>query len=319
MNKRRPLTQLLEKHYHLRGDFASERSYVRYVVEQEFEYLSKHYETKDKDLILEKIRSILTINRKRSSDMYIPQPFNEIPDNYILDEKKLVIVSDIHFPHHDPQTLEVVADKLNDDTALYINGDALDCYEASRFDKKPTVPKMKEEFEMFAKWVETIKCKRIYFKIGNHEERWEKSANKTTFALFKAGSLAWILEHEFGLKNLTFIESKQFAQWGKVFILHGHECQSGAMSPIGIARSVGLKTYSDTIVGHSHQTNSFPFKRIDDSFFRVYSAGCACSLKSEYARVNRWNNGFIEAQMYEDGDYSIFNWLINEKGRLNAM
>lgn len=310
------LKGLIDKYINQLDMFASDRAFIRHVIEMEFDVISKHYGTTDREVLLEKFRGNL-VNSKATT--YVPQPFQEISNNFVLNEKKLLIVSDIHFPHHDPQTLEGVSDRLDADTALYINGDALDCYEASRFDKKPTVPKMKEEFEMFAKWVQSIKAKRIYYKIGNHEERWEKSANKTIFAMFKAGSIAWILEHEFGLKNLTFIESKQFTEWGKVFILHGHEAQGGANSPIGVARSVGLKTYMDTIVGHSHVTNSFPFKRLDDTFFRVYAAGCACSLKSDYARVNRWNNGFIEAEMHEDGDYTIFNWLINEKGRLKAM
>lgn len=310
------LKGIIDKYIDQLDMFASDRAFIRHVIEMEFKVISNHYGTTDRNLLLEKFRGNL-VNSKATT--YVPQPFQEISNNFVLNEKKLVIVSDIHFPHHDPQTLEAVSDRLDDDTALYINGDALDCYEASRFDKKPTVPKMKEEFEMFAKWVQSIKAKRIYYKIGNHEERWEKSANKTIFAMFKASSLAWILEHEFGLKNLTFIESKQFTEWGKVFILHGHEAQGGANSPIGVARSVGLKTYMDTIVGHSHVTNSFPFKRLDDTFFRVYAAGCACSLRSDYARVNRWNNGFIEAEMHEDGDYTIFNWLINEKGRLKAM
>lgn len=310
------LKGIIDKYIDQLDMFASDRAFIRHVIEMEFDVISNHYGTTDRNLLLEKFRGNL-VNSKATT--YVPQPFQEISNNFVLHEKKLVIVSDIHFPHHDSQTLEAVSDRLDDDTALYINGDALDCYEASRFDKKPTVPKMKEEFEMFAKWVQNIKAKRIYYKIGNHEERWEKSANKTIFAMFKASSLAWILEHEFGLKNLTFIESKQFTEWGKVFILHGHEAQGGANSPIGVARSVGLKTYMDTIVGHSHVTNSFPFKRLDDTFFRVYAAGCACSLRSDYARVNRWNNGFIEAEMHEDGDYTIFNWLINEKGRLKAM
>jgi predicted phosphodiesterase len=310
------LKDIINKYNDKRSEYASDRSFLRYVVECEFDFLSKKYDTEDKQALVEKIRGT---HRPLKRNDAIHEPFREIADDYILKEKKLVIVSDIHFPHHDPETLEAVSDRLDADTALYINGDALDCYEASRFDKKPTVPKMKDEFEMFAKWIESIKAKRIYYKMGNHEERWEKSANKTIFAMFKAGSLAWILEHEFGLKNITFIESKQFTQWGKVFILHGHEAQNGANSPIGVARSVGLKTYMDSIVGHSHVTNSFPFKRIDESFFRVYAAGCACSLRSDYARVNRWNHGFIQGEMYEDGDYSIFNWLINEKGRLKAM
>ena len=225
----------IDKYINQLDMFASERAFIRHVIEMEFDVISKHYGTTDRDMLLEKFRCNL---RNSKATTYVPQPFQEIPDNYVLNEKKLVIVSDIHFPHHDPQTLEAVTDRLDDQTALYINGDALDCYEASRFDKKPTVPKMKEEFEMFAKWVQSIRAKRIYYKIGNHEERWEKSANKTIFAMFKASSLAWILEHEFGLKNLTFVESKQFTEWGKTFILHGHEAQGGANSPIGVARSV---------------------------------------------------------------------------------
>lgn len=311
------LQGIIKKYQHEQHNFASSRAFTRYIINCEFEALSQHYNCTDPALLLEKMRNNVRFCFRPKE--HIPEPFVEIPDDYILNEKKLLILSDIHFPHHDVETLEAVNDRLDENTALYLNGDVLDCYEASRFDKKPTIPKMREEFEMFAKWITGVKAKRIYYKIGNHEERWEKSANKTIFALFKAGSIQWVLEQEFGIKNLTFVESKQFARWGDVHILHGHEVANGANSPIGIARSVGLKTYSDTIVGHSHVTNSFSFKRIDESFFRVYSQGCACALKTDYARVNRWNNGFIEAEMFDDGDYNIFNWLINEKGRLKAM
>jgi len=123
---------------------------------------------------------------------YKYNPFENIPKSYkeeskvlklSLASRRIGILSDIHFPYHDEEALKVAIDYLIEykpDTII-LNGDILDFYGLSAFDKDPSKPKMREELEQ-GRWFisamrETFPNALIYYKIGNHEmrlERWLK-------------------------------------------------------------------------------------------------------------------------------------------------
>ena len=116
-------------------------------------------------------------------------PFNDIPKSYKSgpndftlpsDANHILVLSDIHFPYHDEEALGTaiqygIQQQVN---TILLNGDILDFYQLSRFDKDPSKPKMQVELEQgrwFMKALRTAFPKaRIYYKIGNHEERLEK-------------------------------------------------------------------------------------------------------------------------------------------------
>jgi len=77
-------------------------------------------------------------------------------------------------PYQDNKALELainygIEHKVN---AVYLNGDTLDFYMASRFLKNPKLRDLAGELEMGREFLkllqDTFKCP-IYFKIGNHE------------------------------------------------------------------------------------------------------------------------------------------------------
>ena len=93
-------------------------------------------------------------------------------------QNNILILSDIHFPYQDNEALILalnygIENKVN---TIYLNGDILDFYQCSRFTKDRRLRDMAGELEMgrnFLKMLqETFNCP-IYYKIGNHEKRYE--------------------------------------------------------------------------------------------------------------------------------------------------
>jgi predicted phosphodiesterase len=110
--------------------------------------------------------------------------------------KKVLILSDIHVPYHSIPSLTAALQyaKKSKPDALLLNGDTIDCHRLSRFIKDPKKRNFKLELDtfkaLFDVFEKELKCK-IYFKIGNHEERYEH------FLYEKAGELVGIEEFEF--------------------------------------------------------------------------------------------------------------------------
>jgi len=102
--------------------------------------------------------------------------------------KRVGILSDIHVPYHNIDSLTTAIKFLKNEKidALLLNGDTIDCHRLSRFIKDPKKRNFKLELDTFKALFEVFekqfKCK-IYFKTGNHEERYEH------FLQEKAGEL----------------------------------------------------------------------------------------------------------------------------------
>ena len=130
---------------------------------------------------------------KNYKDVKITHPYPERPRNpYKLpasDEteflpyefkghKRIAIFSDIHVPYHSIDCITAAIDfcKKEKPDALLLNGDTIDCHRLSRYVKDPKkrnfaleLDTFKALFDVFEK---ELKCK-IYFKLGNHEIRYE--------------------------------------------------------------------------------------------------------------------------------------------------
>jgi hypothetical protein len=111
----------------------------------------------------------------------------------IKGHKRVLILSDIHAPYHniDAITAALQHAKKSKPDALLLNGDTIDCHRLSRFIKDPKKRNFKLELDTFKALFDVFEkelgCK-IYFKIGNHEERYEH------FLYEKAGELVGIEE-----------------------------------------------------------------------------------------------------------------------------
>jgi len=234
-------------------------------------------------------------------------------------QNNILILSDIHLPYQDNKALELainygIENKVN---AVYLNGDTIDMYQASRFIKDRRLRDLAGELEMTRGFLKTLqdtfKCP-IYFKIGNHEVRWEH------YLRLKAPELLGIddfkLEQilrfrEFGV---TLVKDKQIAMAGKLPILHGHEWFGGFAPPVNPARGLFLKAKESCIVGHHHRTSEHTEKSLSGDVTTTWSTGCLCGLEPEYAPYNNYNHGFAHVRIDKEGNYELKNMrIINYK------
>jgi hypothetical protein len=196
---------------------------------------------------------------------------------------------------------------------ILMNGDILDCYQLSRFNKDMRNRSFSDELWQLIEFLnilqETFKGVKIYWKLGNHEERWEQ------YLRVKAPELLDMEENKFeniikirGIQDVTVIE-KQLIFTGRLPWVHGHEMQGGAVSPVNPARGLFLKTLSSSAVSHHHRSSAHSEIDINEKLMSWWSLGCLCGLHPEYAVINKWNHGFVHIET--DGlDFSMDNMKI---------
>ena len=259
--------------------------------------------------------------KKQAMSKKIPESDYSKCEPFIIPkgQNNILILSDIHFPYQDNKALELainygIENKVN---AVYLNGDTLDFYQCSRFTKDRRLRDMAGELEMGREFLkllqETFNCP-IYFKVGNHEKRYED------YLMIKAPELLGI--DDFKLEQLlrfrefgvTLVKDKQMALAGKLPILHGHEWFGGFAPPVNPARGLFLKAKESCVVGHHHRTSEHTEKTLSGEVTTTWSTGCLCGLEPEYAPYNNYNHGFAHVKIGKDGNYELKNIrIINYK------
>jgi predicted phosphodiesterase len=250
-----------------------------------------------------------------------PRPYNpyKLPESdetkfepYVLKgHKRVAIFADVHIPYHSIAALTAAIDYVRKEKpdALILNGDALDFHGLSRFQKDPRKKKFSEELEtwrkMFDAFSKALNCK-IYYKIGNHEERYEH------YLWMKAGELAGVEEFELTsllqsrAKGIEVISDKQIIKAGGLNIIHGHEFGGSIFSPVNIARGLYLKGKVSAIQGHNHQVSEHTEPDMNGKIVTTWSLGCLCELHPAYLPINKWAHGFALVDI-DGSDFMVRN------------
>jgi hypothetical protein len=220
--------------------------------------------------------------------------------------KDLLVGSDFHFLFQDNRAIAKWLDYGigNKCGGILLNGDLMDMYQVSRFLKTPKVGDIQREFEEVRKFLEMLRNKfpnvPIYFKEGNHEERWELNLRTNAPMLFdmEEFQLATILR--LAELNVDFITDKRVVKYSGLNIIHGHEVPF-ASSANG-ARALYLKTGVSTLASHVHRTSEHVDKNLDGKITGCWTIGCLSGLNPEYAlRSNKYNHGW--AHVVRDADH----------------
>ena len=250
-----------------------------------------------------------------SSDETIFEPF------VFKGHKKILILSDIHVPYHsiDAITAAIQYAKKTKPDALLLNGDTIDCHRLSRFIKDPKKRNFKLELDtfkaLFDVFEKELKCK-IYFKIGNHEERYEH------FLYEKAGELVGVEEFEFEniikarARGIEIIGDKRPMKLNNLWGIHGHEYVGGISAPVNPARGLFLKAKVSTFQGHNHQTSEHTEPTLTGKMVTTWSLGCLSELHPAYMPLNKWNHGFAEVDLDPNGEDFEFNNKRIFKGKI---
>lgn len=221
-----------------------------------------------------------------------------------INAKRLLVLSDIHMPYHSIPALTTAIDYAKKDKpdAILLNGDTLDFHGLSRYVRDPKKRSFSSELESFKGFIQILKQNfdaKIYFKLGNHEERYEH------FLWMKAGELAGVDEFEIAnilkarAEGIEVIKDKRIIKAGGLNIIHGHEYPS-SFSPVNIARGLFTKAKVSALQGHNHQTSEHTECDMNGKITTTFSVGCLSELHPAYMPLNKWNHGFALVDI--DGD-----------------
>jgi hypothetical protein len=228
-------------------------------------------------------------------------------------------MSDLHVPFHEPRAVQAAiayGRKFKPDTVL-LNGDIADFYQVSRWDKNPSrCNGMKAEIGVVEEALSFVRgCfpkARFVYKMGNHEERWDKFIWAKAAEIWDvAACRVWDVLH-LEDKGIEWVGDQRPITAGHLPIFHGHELGRSLFSPVNPARGAFLRAHHTIMVAHSHQTSGHADTNIwhDETF--CWSIGCLCTLTPEYARVNRWNHGLACVTVSNDGSFDVENLRISK-------
>jgi len=174
--------------------------------------------------------------------------------------KRVAVFSDVHLPYHSIEAITAAFDyaKKEKPDAIFLNGDILDFYSVSHFCRDPRMRKFADELKMFKEFFTRLQkifnCK-IYYKIGNHEERYEK------FLFQKAHELVGVEEFELEsiikarAEGIEVIKDKKLVVMNGLPFIHGHEFGRGVFSPVNAARGLFLQAKHSCVKGDCHTSS----------------------------------------------------------------
>ena len=265
---------------------------------------------------------VFVSNQKFGNNAAIPKSKAEPARDYRIEGvKRLLVFSDVHIPYHSVESMEIMFGYVQDKNidGILINGDLLDFYGISRFDRNPTKPKIQEEIEMgkeFFMWMRQEFTCPIYFKLGNHEERWEKYLMTKAPELFGLDDFKIDKILDLEGYDISMIDSKALIKFGKLNIIHGHELGESVFSPVNPARGMFLKAKCSTLAGHNHQTSEHHENNMNSDAMACWSLGCLCDLRPEYRpfAFTKWNHGFAIVELISDEGY----FMVDNKRIING-
>jgi predicted phosphodiesterase len=238
------------------------------------------------------------------------------PYKFPVNHNDILFLTDIHVPYHNIPALTAALKYglENEVNTIYINGDLIDFYAISRFQKDPRKRDLASEIYMARDFLYTLRrlfpTQAIYFKAGNHDIRWDH------YLINNASDLVGI--EEFSLQsimhldklNITFIPDKQLVRMGKLVALHGHEFGSSMFSPVNIARGLYLRAKDNAICGHHHQTSEHTEPNINGKVTTCWSVACLCELHPDYMPINKFTHGFAHVKVFDNDDFEVTNYRI---------
>lgn len=271
------------------------------------------------------------VDRKNTSDKSLydekPRPLNPytLPKSYAKKRKhvelkgnKFLILSDIHIPYQDNEALSVAINEgiRQGCDAVILNGDALDCHMISDFVKDPRKRKFKDELYAMRQFVDTLRGQfpnaHIYYKEGNHEERYWRYMRIKAPELFDIDAFDFASLCHLDKHNITWIDGKSKLNIGKLSIFHGHEFGKQFLPSVNVARGLFLKTKVSALCGHHHQTAEHNERDANGKFITCWGVGCLSELSPDYNPYSKYNHGFAIVEKGNNGHFSVKNLRIHE-------
>jgi len=245
------------------------------------------------------------------------QPY-KLPTNH----NDILLLSDIHVPYHNipALTLALKYGLENNVNTILLNGDVIDFYAISRFEKDPRKRNFGHEVLMTRQFLATLRKlfpnAAIYYKCGNHDVRYDHYIMRNAPDLLGINEFSFESLMHLDQLNITFIPDKQIIHAGNLTILHGHELGTSVFSPVNIARGLFLRAKDNALCGHHHQASEHSEPNIKGKLTTCWSVACLCELHPDYMPINKHHHGFAHIKVMDTGEFEVSNYrIVNGKIR----
>ena len=245
------------------------------------------------------------------------QPY-KLPTNH----NDILLIGDIHVPYHNIQalTLALKYGLEREVNTILLNGDIIDFYAISRFEKDPRKRNFGHEVLMTRQLLTTIRKlfpkAAIYYKCGNHDVRYDHYIMRNAPDLLGMDEFSFESLMHLDKLDITFIPDKQIIHAGRLTILHGHELGMSVFSPVNIARGLFLRAKDSALCGHHHQSSEHSEPNINGKLTTCWSVACLCELHPDYMPINKHHHGFAHVRVMDTGDFEVNNYrIVNGKIR----
>jgi predicted phosphodiesterase len=247
---------------------------------------------------------------KKSNDYCLPQSYENDFTPYEIKQSRILILSDLHFPYQNNKAITAALDYGKDKKVdcILINGDLIDFANISRHEKDWRHRNITHEFEAVKTFLSSLRSNfpktKIVYKLGNHDERWEKFLYAKAPEIFDMPEFQLEIILRLGELKIDIVKDKRPILLGKLTVLHGHELMG--MGGVNPARATFTKTMEDTLVGHYHRTSSHSEPTMNNRLINVHSQGCLCELHPMFMPINKWNLGFSYVELnIKTGEYYL--------------
>lgn len=224
------------------------------------------------------------------------------------DEIKIVTISDLHVPFHNMDFIKLFIEFLKDfqPDKIVLNGDIVDFYDLSHFDKNPKrVGVLQKELDVVngILMLMRLACpsSEIIYVEGNHEDRLRKF-------LWKNPSIS-------SLRDLKLERLLRFYDIGNIKLVEDFNVRGMRFTHGGVVRkysSYSAKAEYDRHLqngasGHTHRLGLYN-KTIEGKTYEWVETGCGSLLRPEYIKgCPDWQNGFLITHIVGD---KIYNQLV---------
>lgn len=218
---------------------------------------------------------------------------------------KVVALNDVHVPFQDHEAIKIAFNFIKAWKPNYIilNGDILDMYACSSFDKSPdrkdSFMEELEEGNAFLDEVEAISGDaQIVFLEGNHEYRFDRYLKNKARALYGIVTLPGLLHMDD--RDWTYLKYGKFFTLGKLNWGHGYRVSKhSGYSARSHYDSFGLSMN----FGHCHRVGQYHVTNYQGDFV-VTEGGCLCQLTPEYIPTKpNWQQAITTSYVFPSGEF----------------
>ena len=267
-----------------------------------------------------KDKSLFMTDERPKNYWKLPESEETKYEPFYIKEKKIAVLSDVHIPYHSITALSAALDFIQAEkpSAILLNGDILDFYQLSRFGKDPRKRSVAHELQAAREFLDVLAQfgAKIYYKIGNHEERYQH------YLMAKAPELLGVqqfeLQHLLGLndRGIDLIGDKRIIKANDLNIVHGHEFGQSIFSPVNVARGLFLRGKVSAMQGHNHSVSEHTESNMNGDIVTTWSLGCLCELNPAYLPINKSAHGLAIVDLSDNGkDFHVRNYRIY-KGKI---